>query len=388
MTERRHWRILLVEDDAALAAQSISALERRPVGDNGEMASVELVSEFDEALSELEEHRHDLLILDIRKQSDDLGLHSDGEPDTGDEATPADLGLGLFSKVRGTRFIPIIFYSAVAHLAEDLSNPPFVSVIDKLGENDSALREAVSAVVRSQLPTLNRAISSHVGDVVRVFMQRFVEGSWSELQEPSNNGDLAYLLTRQLARSFDGTFITELTSGTGRRADDGKVHPTRLYVIPPSGEWMSGDVIRKQTDGTHWLILTPSCDLVLRGSHRKAEHVLLVRCENLSLMQEYVDWKATNSQPNKRKLKALMANNRDGQRDRHFFLPAAWGTVPDLVADFQQTDQCLASSLKDYDRVATLDDPYAQSLVVQFSRYLSRVGTPDLDIDTVIERLS
>jgi hypothetical protein len=35
-------------------------------------------------------------------------------------------------------------------------------------------------------------------------------------------------------------------------------------------------------------------------------------------------------------------------------------------------------------RICSLDNPFAEALTAQFTRYYSRLGTPDLDVDKVI----
>ncbi len=38
--------------------------------------------------------------------------------------------------------------------------------------------------------------------------------------------------------------------------------------------------------------------------------------------------------------------------------------------------------------VASLDSPYAEKVVAQYGRYFGRLGTPDLNIELVLDRLS
>jgi hypothetical protein len=39
-----------------------------------------------------------------------------------------------------------------------------------------------------------------------------------------------------------------------------------------------------------------------------------------------------------------------------------------------------------YERVASLDSPFAESLQAKMTRYLGRIGTPDIDVDLALER--
>jgi hypothetical protein len=42
--------------------------------------------------------------------------------------------------------------------------------------------------------------------------------------------------------------------------------------------------------------------------------------------------------------------------------------------------------LDEMDRIASIDSPFAEALLAEFTRYFGRVGTPDLDLDYIINR--
>ena len=76
-----------------------------------------------------------------------------------------------------------------------------------------------------------------------------------------------------------------------------------------------------------------------------------------------------------------------GKSDRFFFLP---GTpfMSNRVIDFQDKTTADYSSLKtDFERIAKLDSPFAQSMTSSFIRYYNRIGFPDIDTDYVINHL-
>jgi hypothetical protein len=61
--------------------------------------------------------------------------------------------------------------------------------------------------------------------------------------------------------------------------------------------------------------------------------------------------------------------------------------LPDLVVDLQQLESIRVEKLADHDAIASLDSPYAESLLAKFARYYGRLGTPDIDKEIVLERL-
>ena len=59
-----------------------------------------------------------------------------------------------------------------------------------------------------------------------------------------------------------------------------------------------------------------------------------------------------------------------------------------LVIDFQSLAHAALEDVKAIERIVSLDNPFAESILVKFSRYYGRLGTPDLDVNFVYERLS
>ena len=223
-------------------------------------------------------------------------------------------------------------------------------------------------------------------------MADFLEDSWPSLVD--RPADVSYLLSRRLSVSFEEG-AESLAQELGQvelttRAD--VVHPTRYYVQPPHSNYRMGDLLTTPSsteENAHerfYVILTPSCDLVLRSGSMKADFVVLSECLPLGSFKEYRDWKSEPSSSNRERLRRLLTSRPKGQEDRYFYLPAAWN-VPDVVADLQKVTSIPCEELESYRTVASLDSPFAEALSYQFNRYIGRVGMPDLDIDGVLNRL-
>ena len=161
-----------------------------------------------------------------------------------------------------------------------------------------------------------------------------------------------------------------------------------MYVTPPlTPHRMAGDILReKQGDVEHyWLVLTPSCDFV----QGKAKHVVLAKCDKLSEQGEYASWSACSTNPSRTvidSLEKLIGDNRKGQQERFKFLPGTF-FLPDLLIDFQQLKSVSVESIGGYEAIATLDSPFAESVLARFTRYFGRLGTPDVDGKVVLNRL-
>ena len=387
------WRVYVVDDDRHMSETIGELVVPAARNEAGQPPDIECEQSFEKAMSVLETRDFDLLILDVRNQAMEASA-----PDA-----YSDLGKQVYRDVRSRRFVPIVFYTALPAQVEQLANPPFVQVVSKISDNPvHELREAVSVAFGSGFPRLHRALKGRVESISRDFMIDFVEKNWEELQD--HKADVAHLLMRRLGISLErggAELATELGFPTEEGPDE-TIHPTRFYVALPTGDYMTGDLLHgpdarqlnaEGRENTHWyVILTPSCDLV--PGRTKAEHVVLARCLPLESFKEYRQWmeaqdtdQGAGSKRKRKNLEALLRSRpHRGQEDRYHYLPAAF-EVPDLLVDNQKIIHIAYEQLDLYRRVASLDSPYSEELSHRFNRYMGRLGTPDLDIPTALQRM-
>ena len=407
------WQILVVEDNPTVGEQVRKHIAQLALPGSDVPPVVTLIASFDEALDFLRAHHVDVLVLDVRDQNRTESIEQFDE--NGSDLTDADVGTDVYQQVRASRFVPTVFFTGLPQFVRHLvtEDAPFVAVVDKNGAVDpfDELTDRVCDILSSEFPAIHRALLWHVDVVVRDFMVDFVEKNWPQLAAPPRKGDLAHLLLRRLALSLGsgGAVLRAQLDGV-EGVDFGEqevVHPMRMYVTPPVGDFTTGDLLvgprippqpesAEANNGhasTWYVVLTPACDLVT--GRRKADFFVLVECLPLGSEPELAAWRAaaaadpesSETKKAERALRRLMRNNpEDKQKDRFIYLPAAW-TIPDLLVDLQRTVHLPFHEHTEYDRVATLDSPYAEALVATFGRYLGRLGTPDLDLDEPLERL-
>ncbi|MAT05259.1 MAG: hypothetical protein CL424_09485 [Acidimicrobiaceae bacterium] len=305
----------------------------------------------------------------------------------------------MFRQVRSRIFVPIVFYTALPELASDCGLPPFVQVVSKnTGDEVDALREAVNLALHSTFQQLRARFDQHIEHVKRDFMIDFVEQHWDELHQEQRRSDVAHLLVRRLAASLEGgaSLFADLLEGTEPAEVGALVHPMRYYIVPPLDDRRTGDVlVFHEVDANgepaeEWyVVLTPSCDFV--PTRLKADHTVMVACDLLEDTKEYKEWSEAGDdgkESARKKVESIMRNNRfKSQSERFHFLPAAWD-VPNLVVDFQRWRHITTATLDGAERVATIDSPFVEALVSRFTRYFNRVGTPDLDVNVAIDRLT
>lgn len=371
-------RILHVDDDQEVLDEVREYLGDEEIPAWGRPEVVGITS-FEDALGFLEKERFDLVVLDVR-----LGSAQE-DVDIEDEA-----GLVALKQIRQRRFVPIVFWTglpgAIRHLAGEL-----VLVHEKT-EGLPALSGAVDSLFETRLPAVNRALLRLVEDEQRRYMWEFVAEHWNELKAVDDHTSVAYLLARRLGRSLSGPGIRQLAEELGEDADsglppDGKIHAMEMYLRPPVAgtELEAGDLLRDED--SWWLVLTPSCDL----EHGKADYVQLAACLLLDDQTDVVVWRSAEGNKGERKaaekrVVEILRQQTGGQLDRWLFLPQALD-IPDLIVDMQRLRSVPRADADDLERIASLDNPFAESAINRYNRYYGRVGTPDIDADGAFQRI-
>ena len=399
-------RVLVVEDDHEMLTRMVRSLEGRL----GEAVEICPEGDFDQAISRLSSERYDVVVLDVRRGRPEMPLGDGG----------LEAGRRCYDAVRAVRFVPVVFHTGLPETVRDLQSA-VVSIVEKSG-SAKALPDAVEGLLRSGLPGLARAMMAHVERVHRDYMWDFGAKAWAQYGADKPH-ELVHLLARRLALSFESAEIDDLLAGMDRPTRDGDVgglnparpdengdgdkenagssdviglNPARLYIMPPisEGSHRAGDVYERRGDDLagYWVLLTPTCDLVLaRGKPRKVTEPVLARCSRLTDTDEFRAWHQDRSSKAKRKaLSHLMENNRDKQPERYFFLPGAFD-LPDLLVDLAALRTVPVDQLNDQrwmTRIASLDTPFAASMLTRFLRYFGRFGTSDLDVGYVFRRLA
>jgi CheY-like chemotaxis protein len=238
--ESRKWQVLFVDDDEEICGQIKEFLEGESLDVDGTPITlqVETLSDFSHALDKLQALHIDVLILDVR-----LVLQ--------DGVEESDAGIHVLEAVKRKCFVPVIFYTGVAHLVRDLENP-FIYVIRKT--ETPQLLETLEEIFASGLPAVNRALIRHLESVQRDYMWDFVVKHWQQYRDTPDRAGLAYLLARRLAATLSGPSIQKFMADLGDTTDvsqtETEVPPMRYYVMPPvEAAPMAGDIYKGTING-------------------------------------------------------------------------------------------------------------------------------------------
>lgn len=375
------WRILFADDDPEVCKQVKEFLQGEKITAQDDMPQVVTVTDFAEGLKALDVERVDLVILDVR-----LGSH--------EGVRENEVGIQTLEAIQQRRFVPVIFFTGLPKLVEHLQTH-LVRVVEKT-EGLPRLLAVAKEVFETRLPAVNRALVRHLETIQRRYMWDFVAPHWSDLGAATDHSALAFLLARRLATSLSGPGVQQLAQDLGGplagSIEAGRVHPMQYYIFPPEHPGpLAGDIYHGRTGERegYSVLLTPSCDLV--QGREKAEYVVLAGCLPLTDQPEHANWVAGQPHPSgvvTDRLTDLLRNNRrDSQPERYFFLPGTLD-LPDLIVDFQQLAAVPQDQLAAMNRIASLDSPFAETLLARFVRYYGRLGVPDLALDVVLRRLT
>lgn len=366
------WRILVVDDKSDAGVSLATRLNKEKF--KGIPTECETCG-FDEAPVWLKQRHFDLAILDLVDNSTPrwAGLGAGVEPPNDQDAREA--GEGLLEQIQSTRPLPVVFYTAHPGKLEGQTNL-VTRVVDRGGSPASLFTE-ISDIFASGVPSLARKIQ----DIQRNYLWGFVATHSQQIERDGIAGELAMLLARRLA------FRLREESLNGQSPDH--VRPIEYYIYPDlQGCPRAGGLVRSKADNRYWLILTPSCDLDLKKDKRNAESVLLAECRAIEEYSALKSWKTKVDDKDKiASVRRLLSGNAP-QTDRGFYLPAAHD-IPGMMADFQLTQSVKYPDFEaNYQRVATLDSPFAEAALARYARYFGRLGTPDLDLEFVLNRLA
>ena len=363
-------RILYIEDDVENQQELVEVLSDKTV--NGHVMTIDCESSFEKAISKINDYH--IVILDLFR----------GDATKGGE----DMGSKVYEELKKDIFIPIIFYSGNTNGVKDLKSQ-VIGVASK-GDNTSVLLSEIERLSKHNLPFLRHNVHAHIEQEFKKYFWDVIQKENDKFTPDSDDFSLGYLLLRNFADSLSKENIKGIIGDDTISPE--KVHPMEFYIYPTnsSKEYENGEIICNKKSDDIYVILTPSCDFIERfkkgiSEGRSVDSVLLIKTNLLTDYKEFKDYQQNQNKENKQKLGKLI---NSGKSDRYFFLPKA-PFIENRVIDFQLNATVSYDVLhNNFERIAKLDSPFAQSMTASFIRYYNRIGFPDIDTEYVINHLN
>lgn len=362
-------RILYIDDDAIHRKDLKDLLSDEIV--NGFTIKMDCEDSFEKAIEHSEQYH--LAILDLYK---------------GDPKDDNDMGRDVFEKLKESFFIPIVFYSGNTKNVVSLKSQ-VVGVATKGDGGVEELKSEIERLTKHNLPFLKNRVHGYIEQEFRKYFWDVVQKNNDSFVPDADDYSLGYMLLRNFADSLSKENIKTIIGD--ETINQEKAHPMEFYLYPidPSKEFENGEIIQNKENKDIFVILTPSCDFIERFKKEKSvgrsvERVLLIKTVLLTECKEFKDYQQTQNNENKQKLEKLI---NSGKSDRYFFLPQA-PFIENRIIDFQLNTAVSYDILRtDFERIAKLDTPFAQSMTSSFIRYYNRIGFPDIDTEYVINHL-
>jgi len=366
--------VLLVEDDQQNLDLLIQTL---PAEIDGYRIEWEPCDSFERAEQLVALRRFDIVVTDIYRDKEN---HEKGDP--GCE--------NIVSTIKACRFCPIVVFTS-ASKPETIELGPFVKFADKSSGNDQILAR-LHDIIATGVPAIARKLHEELDRSGRSYLWDFLESRWGQLD---STGALEHAVLERLVRRRAAMQLGRLDPAGAVPVELESVHGLEYYIYPPvSDEFRLGAIIRNKTDQTIRLILTPHCYLTVQHGDNapRADHVLTVKtfgaketiAASVAAPKEPWSGNAGEKADKLRRRTKLVDAERLGKLSgRYCFLPA-FLDIPDLYCDLLQIESLPLQTLEsDFERLATLDAPFAEALQSCFVRFYSSVGLPGLDIDSV-----
>lgn len=364
-------KVLIIDDQHGPREALRETLEERDgwdVSDRG----------FDEGLDRtLLSFRPDAVVLDL----------VDGEPG-GPTA-----GNDAFEQIWKTWFCPVVVYSAYPD-EQQFAHPLVESVVKGTGTDLEVCRhlEAFATVA-----SLIRSVHEDFDARIREALRDSAHGVRAQTRDDRAGGDEAAL--PRVVRRLVAARVDAGTAGEPLRAWE-------RFVVPPLGEHLLTADLLKRCDAD-WteeadfrLVVTPSCDLVPRGSGPpRAARVLVARCEPFTALGplSLEGGRALSSNQRRRLSSALT----EGMVGAQLPIPEFRGHVPLMVADFRQLELIKWERIAakpggdgegaggvEFERVASTDSPFREMVVWAYLRVTGRPGVPEIDVESWLDDIS
>lgn len=374
----KNLKILYIEDDKDNRDELIDLLTDYEVNDC--KITIDGEESFERAIQKLNENKYHLVILD---------LFEGRAIDEGKKA-----GLKTLDDIKGSIFIPIIFYSGNTAVVKDLRSQ-VIGIATKGEGGVEELQAELQRLTANKLPFITENVLDFINRQFRLYFWSLIQEERSKFTPENNDHSLGYLLLRNISDSLTRKNIYKILDDQSINND--KIHPMEFYIYPRIGdiEYENGEIVVNNETNDVYIILTPSCDFILRYDkkkdchYRKANNILLAKAEPLTITQEYSQYQSKFLQQNNAKDERSRLSKviECSKSDRYFFLP---GTpfIENRVVDFQDNMVVTYENLtSQFTRLAKLDSPFAQSMTASFIRYYNRIGFPDIDTEYVIRKL-
>jgi CheY-like chemotaxis protein len=301
--------------------------------------------------------------------------------------------LEMVEQYRKGRFCPLIVFSASAR-PDQLQAGAFVMWADKT--EPEGVEKAILRMLSTGVPQTARKLHDELDLTAGNYLWDFLEKNWERLEK---GGHIKADVLVRLIRRRAALQLAEIdaTEAVPRRVST--VSGLEFYMYPPLGAaHRLGEVIRnKNNDKDIRVVMTPHCFLAIQPGKvtPRADFVQTIRTVSAKTLlgeDKLKKLKERDRAVRDKKLVSLVVPP-SGQEvglpeGRYWYLPA-FLEIPHLYCDFMQVESVPYDKLEaEFEPLAVLSPPYAESLQACYGAFYGSVGIPNVNaasIDSLLD---
>ncbi|MBA7484383.1 hypothetical protein ES707_19908 [subsurface metagenome] len=369
MIENKTLKLIIIEDTEKQIKLYRDAIDEFNKGSDIKIIT-KISKNFKEGFDQIKTDDFDAAIIDLRLGSDDM---------TGK-------GKQIIREIKSNLRFPIFVFSAyLGDLDGDLKKENvFYKVYKQTKKDTIEVLEEMTDIYKTGITKIMGSKGLIEETLQKVFWENIAKNMEYWKKEVEDKDKIEKVLSRHiLAHLAESLKLTE-------EGEFEKCHPAEVYIMPPiKKDFSTGDILKDKTSKEYFLILTPACDMVLRKGEdgepcRNADKIIIVRLIEFSNFPEVSNYISTRSNVKKVEVKKYIKNTK---KERYHYLPSFGIQIPGFLIDFQDINQINPGELTVYNRVASVDEQFLKDIISRFTSYYARQGSPDLDIDIILEKL-
>jgi len=280
-------------------------------------------------------------------------------------------GVALVKEINGKLRIP--FFIVSASLNEILDIPENV-LLQKRNRTDSfkTILEDLVSIYNSGITTLLKP-NSYVDSILTDIFWNHLPIVLNEfIKEKQNKADwdIQKVLFRYIASHVNE--YLELNNENNFEP----YHSVEFYIKPsvkPNN--ITGHVLKNKENGSHWIILTPVCDLVLRKDNKNPTATAKPKA-NFITIASIDSYEIIVKDRNSGEISKLKSNNYDF---KYHYLPKTILFEGGFI-DFQNIQSIPVNIIdNDFSKELIISYPFKKDIISRFANYFARQGQPSFE---------
>lgn len=292
--------------------------------------------------------------------------------------------LDMISQYQKGRFCPLVIFSASA-MPELVTPSAFVVWGDKtIVGGEGGIEDAIRKSLATGIPQTARRMHDELDGCAGEYLWKFLEERWSQIE---GQGHVDSAMIDRIIRRRAAIQLADIVLTLDGHSPLSEVQGPEVYLYPPvhGKQYSLGEVVRSGDEFR--VIMTPHCYLAVQRNQDKPRADFVVTVKTVSI-GSVLGEKASNANnledQAKREDKIRRWTTPPSHREvgkpegRYWFLPG-FLDIPHCYCDFLQVESMSYDILStEWEKVAVLTPPFAESLQACYGAFHGSVGIPNV----------